>query len=75
MRTIPLVVITFTALFLSTIGGHADGTWCATYKNGGTNCGFYSLQQCEAARAGNGGFCYSNPWSGNGIQRGSRYRR
>ncbi len=40
------------------------GTWCANYKNGLTNCGFYSFQQCEAARWGNGGFCYRNPFSG-----------
>ncbi len=41
------------------------GTWCANYKNGLTNCGFYSFQQCEAARWGNGGFCYrNNPFSG-----------
>jgi hypothetical protein len=35
MRIIHLVAITFTALFLSTIGACADGTWCANYKNGG----------------------------------------
>ena len=75
MRAIPLVAITSSALFLSTIGAHADGTWCANYKNGLTNCGFYSFQQCEAARWGNGGFCYRNPFSGVNVQGRSRYKR
>ena len=59
------IAIAFAALLLSTIGAHADGTWCAHYgtKGGGTNCGFYSFQQCEAARSGNGGFCQRNPFT------------
>jgi len=72
MRIIRVAAITFFALFLSSIGVRADGTWCANYKNGGTNCGFYSFEQCEAARSGNGGFCYRNPWAGNGVQRRGR---
>ena len=60
-----MIAITFAALFLSTIGARADGTWCAHYgaKGGGTNCGFYSFEQCEAARWGNGGFCQRNPFT------------
>ena len=74
MRTTPLVTITFAALSLSTIGARADGTWCAQYggKNGGTNCGFYSFEQCEAARSGNGGFCTRNPFAAYGSA-GSAY--
>jgi hypothetical protein len=36
--------------------------WCAHYagKNGGTNCGFSTLQQCQWAISGNGGICSSN---------------
>jgi hypothetical protein len=75
VRITRVAALAFTALFLSVIGAQADGTWCATYKNGGTNCGFYSLGQCEAARLGNGGFCYRNPFSTNGVQSRSRYRR
>jgi hypothetical protein len=79
MRTISFVVITFAALSLSTIGARADGTWCAQYggSNGGTNCGFYSFEQCEAARSGNGGFCSRNPFAANGATREPRrrYRR
>jgi Protein of unknown function (DUF3551) len=68
------VAITFAALFLSTIGAQADGTWCAHYsgKAGGTNCGFYSFEQCQAARSGNGGFCQRNPFSAYGSA-GSPY--
>jgi hypothetical protein len=76
MRT---VAVTFAALLLSTIRAHADGTWCAQYGSpgGGTNCGFYSFQQCRATVSGIGGFCMRNPFS---AYRGARdprrrYRR
>ena len=81
-----MIAITFAALFLSTIGARADGTWCAHYgeKGGGTNCGFYSFEQCEAARWGNGGFCQRNPFTlgsagsaygyATNPRRGRRYR-
>jgi hypothetical protein len=73
MRAFPIAAITLAGLLLSSIGAHADGTWCAQYggSNGGTNCGFYSFEQCEATRWGNGGFCYQNPFS----QSQRRYRR
>jgi hypothetical protein len=54
MRTIAVAAILFAALSLSS-GARADGTWCAHYVLH-TNCGFYSYEQCEAARSGNGGF-------------------
>jgi hypothetical protein len=31
--------------------------WCAQYDEGGTNCGFTTLSQCNEALSGNGGFC------------------
>ena len=37
--------------------------WCAEYgggRGGGTNCYFVTLQQCQAAASGNGGFCRQN---------------
>jgi hypothetical protein len=69
MRAIPIAAITFTSLCLSSLGAHADGTWCAQYsgRGGATNCGFYSFDQCQAARSGNGGFCYQNPFSAYGY--------
>ena len=78
MRTVPIAAITFTALFVSSIGAHADGTWCAQYGGGGPggamNCGFYSFDQCQAGR----GFCYQNPFSAYGYagrQPQRRYQR
>ena len=36
--------------------------WCAQYGSlGGRNCGFSTLQQCQAAISGNGGYCEQNP--------------
>ena len=72
MRTIPLVAVTFAALFVSTMGAHA-APWCADYSGkGGTNCGFYSFQQCQAAVSGRGGFCRTNPFEAYGSA-GSAY--
>ena len=31
--------------------------FCAQYKGGAENCGFYSFRQCLASLAGNGGQC------------------
>ena len=76
MRIIRVAAIAFSALFLSTIGVRADGTWCAQYGSpGGTNCGFYSFEQCQAALSGNGGFCTRNLFSGNAVTPQRRYRR
>ena len=72
MRAIRIAAITFAGLLLSSVGARADGTWCATYgSHGGTNCGFYSFEQCQATVSGIGGFCYQNPFS----QQQQRYRR
>jgi tetratricopeptide (TPR) repeat protein len=35
----------------------AQAEWCATYRNGGNNCGFSTYAQCQAAVSGVGGFC------------------
>jgi hypothetical protein len=36
--------------------------WCAQYSGraGGTNCGFFTWQQCMATVSGIGGFCVPN---------------
>ena len=38
--------------------------WCAIYGGGGnggaTNCGFTTIQQCQATVSGIGGFCQPN---------------
>ena len=66
MRAIPIAAITFAGLLLSSIGAHADGTWCVQYGVK-TNCGFYSFEQCQAARSGSSGFCYQNSFSAYGY--------
>jgi hypothetical protein len=73
MRAIPITAITFAVLLQSSIGARADGTWCARVGDmgGALNCGFYSFEQCEAARSGNGGFCQRNTFSAGSA--GSAY--
>ena len=56
MRTVSIISAILATLSLSTVGAHA-ATWCAHYRNGGTNCGFHSFEQCQAAISGNGGYC------------------
>jgi hypothetical protein len=51
-----IVAVTFTGLSLSTFGAEA-APWCAEYssRGGGTNCGFYSFEQCQQTVRGIGG--------------------
>jgi len=35
--------------------------FCAQYRGGGENCGFYSFNQCLAAISGAGGICIVAP--------------
>jgi hypothetical protein len=64
MPAIRIAAITFASVFLSTADAHADGTWCANYVLH-TNCGFHSLEQCQATVSGAGGFCYRNTFGGS----------
>jgi len=68
------IAIAFAAVFLSTIGAHADGTWCAHYGER-INCGFHSFEQCRAAVSGGSTFCRRNPLSSYAAEPQSRYRR
>ena len=81
MRTIAITSITLAALSLSGFDARAQyvgGSWCANYGGGrgggGTNCGFYSYEQCQAAISGNGGMCSRNQWS-SGDGRDTRRRQ
>jgi hypothetical protein len=57
MRTVSFISLVLAVLAFSSIGARA-ATWCAHYGGqGGTNCGFHSFAQCQAAISGNGGFC------------------
>ena len=40
-----------------------EPAWCATYRNGGNNCGFNTYEQCMAAVSGVGGFCNRSPYA------------
>jgi hypothetical protein len=58
------IAVLFTLIVASTIEpSRADPyRWCAQYggKSGATNCYFLTLEQCQAALSGNGGFCNPN---------------
>ncbi len=64
---IDMFILTCTALASLTLvfaaGTCAEAAaWCAYYSdNAGTNCGFYTIQQCQAATSGGGGYCAPNP--------------
>jgi hypothetical protein len=51
--------------------------WCAQYggRNGGTNCYFMTIGQCQAAISGLGGFCRPNPFYTGGGEPRRKYRR
>jgi hypothetical protein len=67
MRGVWIAAITFAALSLFSVEG-AAAPWCAEYSGGGngngggSNCGFYSFEQCLATVRGIGGFCSRNPF-------------
>ena len=60
--------------------------WCANYGSGqgggSSNCYFLTLEQCQAAVSGNGGFCGPNTFydgrpvitPGDGLRRTSKSR-
>jgi len=63
MRTLLLVLATASAATaFSAAPAAAEQTypWCAQYAEAGTNCGFLTLQQCNEAVSGNGGWCDHN---------------
>jgi uncharacterized protein DUF3551 len=48
------------ALLISTAVEARPGSWCASYHEGGTACGFQSQQQCLEDVSGIGGLCRPN---------------
>jgi hypothetical protein len=42
--------------------------YCAMYKGGAENCGFYSFNQCMSALWGNGGICTVATYQGDLIR-------
>ena len=70
MRRVVFITAVLAALPLTSIDAHAQyAPWCAHYTGrGGTNCGFHSYAQCQAAVSGVGGSCSPNP-SSTGARR------
>jgi hypothetical protein len=58
-----LVVAVASAISLFLIAGPVAADpykWCANYRNGGSNCGFTTFEQCQATVSGVGGSCGPN---------------
>lgn len=74
MRILILGVMAITAV-LSANSASAEilYPWCAQYgtRGGGTNCGFSTLEQCQATVSGIGGFCRENPFYTEALARGT----
>jgi hypothetical protein len=61
MGAVAMLFLMLFMMIVTTPSAQAEGSWCANYSgNGGTNCGFYSFQQCMAAVSGAGRFCTQN---------------
>lgn len=76
--TIVFATLTLSMVVLAQVPASAlpiDNTrWCAVYSRyGGTNCGFFTWQQCMATVSGIGGFCEPNQFYNPG--RASRARK
>jgi tetratricopeptide (TPR) repeat protein len=56
-------LIVAAALALGAPAQAKEPGWCATYRNGGNNCGFNTYEQCMAAVSGVGGFCNRSPYA------------
>jgi hypothetical protein len=56
------MLVVLTAMFAAAPAGAQVYPWCAEYamRGGATNCFFATLQQCQWAISGNGGFCRRN---------------
>jgi hypothetical protein len=77
IRRSAMGAIAILSLMLAMTPARAEGSWCAQYGggSGGTNCGFYSFDQCMAAVSGNGGFCRQNGFYGYQNSPRTRTRR
>jgi len=75
MRAVAIIALTSAGLSLSSLGAEA-APWCAqcSGRAGGTNCGFYSFEQCLQTVRGIGGFCNRNPFEAYGSQQARQQR-
>jgi len=59
-----------------TPSAQAEGSWCAHKSGtGGSNCGYYSFEQCMAAISGGASFCTQNGFYGHQNHSRTRTRR
>ena len=71
-----LIPISFAALVLTAADAFAAAQWCAFYtgrKGGSENCGFATLQACNAQVRGVGGWCRPNPFPGTAFGTGGTW--
>ena len=75
MRATALASITFATIVLAATDA-AAGSWCAFYtgrKGGSENCGYASIEQCQAQVRGLGGWCRPNPFPGTAFGTGGTW--
>jgi len=59
-----LLLLSIVTIAVATSAQAQNYPWCAYYggmEGGGKNCGFTTIQQCQATVSGIGGFCDRNP--------------
>jgi hypothetical protein len=70
MSATRLVSITLATMVLATTDADAS-QWCAFYTGkamgGSENCGFATIEQCQAQVRGLGGWCRPNPFPGTAF--------
>jgi len=82
MRTVRLAIMALAALaaLLPTSPAHTtEYPWCARYgggMSGSSNCGFQTLEQCQATVSGVGGYCERNQfYNPDTVRRHRQHRR
>jgi hypothetical protein len=61
MRIIFGLTLLIVALAADTASAEITYPWCKSSSDGGTNCGFSTLEQCQGGSPGSSAFCSSNP--------------
>jgi hypothetical protein len=62
MRVLLVVCAMWSAMALASTPAAAQGAWCSEDMNS-RNCGWYTLEQCQAAASGLGARCEPNPFA------------
>ena len=72
------IITAVTAVAMPTTGSADPYKWCAVYggdMGGATNCGFVTIEQCQATVHGIGGFCDPNPFYTGSAERPAKRAR